>query len=433
MLAPPASPASPTCSAVCETTRIEDRTPPAGPTVPDRDATILVRRDVRRVAYVIDTMSCDTAGTQKQLLQTIQRLDRARFDPILVCLWSSAWMETAKLPCETFVLGHRGFLKPGFPAVVRRLGALLDDRRIDLVQVFFDEAIFVTWLGALLSRRRPVLVSSRRDMGLGSGNQPWYHRLFPRVLKVANRDFAAIITNAECVSAYAAHRERTPAAKFIVVRNGVDLPEAVFAPLELPGGHPAVGMVASLTPVKRHDILLAAWAQLVHAGRVDHGMLHLLGDGPLREGLERLAFELGIRDKVHFHGAVTDVTSRLASLDIGILCSDREGLSNAILEYMAAGLPVVATRVGGNPELVDEANGQLVPAADAPALASAISYLMGDESMRTRLGLVSRNRVAEIYSWDRSMSALMDLYDRLLADASRAGADRLRESINSGS
>ncbi|MBK8015280.1 MAG: glycosyltransferase [Betaproteobacteria bacterium] len=217
-------------------------------------------------------MSCDTAGTQKQLLQMIRRIDRARFDPILICLWSSPWMESADLPCDTIVLGHEGFLKWSFPGVVRRLSHLIDKHHVDLVHVFFDESIFVTWIGTLASRRRPVLVSSRRDMGLGTGNQPWYHNLFPWVLMFANRDFAAIVTNAESVSRYAARRERTQAAKFVVVHNGVDLAVTPPAASPLPGGRPAVGIVASLTPVKRHDVLLMAWATL--ARRAPLGVVH---------------------------------------------------------------------------------------------------------------------------------------------------------------
>ena len=373
---------------------------------------------VAHVAYLIDTLSCDTAGTQKQLLETIRRLDRARYIPLLVCLWESPWMRTADLPCEVVSLGHRGFLKAGFPGVVRRLGRLFDDRAIDLVQVFFDEAIFVGWLGARASRRRPVLVSSRRDMGLGAANQPWYHRLFPVVFPLVNRDYAAIIANSEMVRRHASRRERTPLAKYRLVRNGVAFPAPGEVAAAVAGAaSPVAGVacVASLTPVKRHDVLLRAWAGLPDAASAGPRHLYLLGEGPERGRLEALARTLGIEGTVTFAGAVTDVSARLAGMQLGVLCSDREGLSNAILEYMACGLPVVATAVGGNPELVDDANGVLVPPGDPDALGAAIARLLGDAAARGRLGAASRERITGQYAWDAAMNALLGCYDDLLA------------------
>lgn len=368
------------------------------------------------VVYLIDTMACDTAGTQRQLLETIRRLDRARYRPLLVCLWESPWMRTADLPCETISLGHRGFLKPGFPGVVRRLGRLFDERGIDLVQVFFDEAIFVGWLGARAARRRPVLVSSRRDMGLGAANQPWYHRLFPLALPLVNRDYAAIIANSEMVRRYAAARERTPPGKYRVVRNGVAFAPAAAGRDSAPAGagEAAVACVASLTPVKRHDVLLRAWAAVAAAEGAPRRLV-LFGEGPERARLEALAASLGVAGSVTFAGAVTDVADRLPAMQLGVLCSDREGLSNAILEYMASGLPVVATDVGGNPELVDAANGVLVPAGDPGALAAALSRLLADEAGRRRLGAASLARIRDHYAWDGAMGALMACYDDLLA------------------
>lgn len=367
------------------------------------------------VAYLIDTMACDTAGTQKQLLETIRRLDRSRYNPLLVCLWESPWMRTADLPCETISLGHRGFLKPGFPGVVRQLGRLFDERGTDLVQIFFDEAIFVGWLGARVSRRKPVLVSSRRDMGLGTANQPWYHRLFPLALPAVNRDFTAILANSEMVRRHAAARERTPLERYRVVRNGVAFPPPLApGPPPVGPGIAGVACVASLTPVKRHDVLLRAWAGLPAVAGTGAPRLFLLGEGPERARLEALAADLGIAGSVTFVGAVTDVAAWLTAMQVGVLCSDREGLSNAILEYMACGLPVVATDVGGNPELVGAGNGVLVPAGDARALGEALSRLLADEAERRRLGNASLGRIRDQYAWDRAMASLMECYDDVL-------------------
>ncbi len=376
-------------------------------------------RRVRTIIYLIDTMACDTQGTQKQLLETIRRLDRAAWSPHLVCLWESPWMRTAKLPCPVHVLGHTGFLKPGFPGVVRNLRRLYRDLGADLVHILFDEAIFVGWLAAGPVGRRPVLVSSRRDMGLGAANQPWYHRLFPMLLPVANLRFAGILANAAMIRTWAARRERTPLARYKVIRNGVDLPPPPPPRAEEPAGGVSVAIVASLTPVKRHDLLLQAWSLLPAAVRAAQPRLFVLGDGPLAGGLAAQAASLGIEDSVSFEGAVTDVARRLERMDLAVLCSDREGLSNAILEAMASGLPVVATEVGGNRELVDEKSGLLVPAGDAVALSAALATLICDGARRRRLGDNARARVAGEFAWEKAISDLTAWYEQLIVAARR--------------
>jgi glycosyltransferase involved in cell wall biosynthesis len=374
-----------------------------------------------KIAYLIDTITCDTAGTQKQLLETIRRLNRAEFEPRLICLWESPWMTNHPLPCHCTVLGYRGLLKVGFPRVVRQLANLISRDRIDIVQTFFEDSIFVAWLSALLARPRPVLLSSRRDIGLGSHNQPWYHALFGLALPIVNRHFNGIIANSEEVRTYVAMRERTPPGKIKVHYNGVTLPAA--GPASAPGSlatHDAdvwIGLVASLTVVKRHDLLIRAFARLISGGLPGTIRLVLLGEGPQRDHLEQLAQSSGVRDLVHFEGEVSDVSSYLRRLDIGVLCSDREGLSNAILEYMAFSLPVVATRVGGNPELVTQENGILVEPGDADALAQALQLLVADQHMRARMGVASRERAARLFSWDRSMADLEGYYRSLLRPA----------------
>jgi glycosyltransferase involved in cell wall biosynthesis len=374
-----------------------------------------------KIAFLIDTIACDTAGTQKQLLETIRRLNRTEFQPELICLWESPWMTHNALPCHCTVLGYRGFLKSDFPSVVRRLAQLISNRGIDIIQTFFEDSIFVGALGAIFARRRPILLSSRRDIGLGKENQPWYHELFGYALPVVNRQFTGIVANSEQVRAYVSRREKTSLAKIKVHYNGVSLPdlERRGAPPSSMSSHDAgvwIGIVASLTPVKRHDLIIRAFAEARTTMPQMNARLLLLGEGPQRAELERLAQACGVWEAVQFEGAVTNVDSYLRHLDIGVLCSDREGLSNAILEYMAYGLPVVATDVGGNSELVNASNGILVPPNDVSALAQALSTLVGDKGLRARLGHASRDKAHRSFSWENSMRDLEDYYRTLLAN-----------------
>ena len=311
----------------------------------------------RHIAYLIDTISTDTSGTEKQLLETIKRIDKAQFDVSLFCLRSTAWLRENTLPCPCTVLGYKGFLDISFPAVVNRLKLLMTEKQIDLLHVFFEDSIFVAYLAVKFSRLRPVLLSSRRDMGLGQQNQPWYHRLFPLVLPSVNKVYTGIVCNSEQVKEYVAKREKTPREKIKVIYNGVafspitEHKPAVFV------DNPAdvwIAIVASLSPVKRHDVLIKALARLrADLDGVKIGIL-FLGKGREKENLIQLARKENVQDFVHFEGAVQNVSEYLQHVDIGVLCSDREGLSNAILEYMAGGLPVVATAVGGNTELVSK-------------------------------------------------------------------------------
>lgn len=365
-----------------------------------------------KIGYLIDTIESDTAGTQKQLLEVIGRLDRSIFEPCLICLRESIWMKNNDdLPCDAYILGYKGILKPNLTIVINRLSALMDRIRIEILQTFFEDSIFVGWLGVLFSRCKPALLSSRRDIGLGNA-RPWYHRFYRAALPIVNLGFDGIVANSEAVRKYVASHEVVPPAKIKVIHNGVSLPDRDGA---MPGGRgdndaPVIGLVANLYPVKRVDLFLRALF-LLRQGLPDLRFRAVVcGDGPERQSLLNLADRLGLGSIVEFAGKVKDVDSYLSRLDIGVLCSDREGLSNAVLEYMAHALPVVATAVGGNPELVDRRNGFCVEPGRPEALADALIRLCADRGLRLKLGMASFDRLKSSYSWEKSMRELEGYY-----------------------
>ncbi len=371
-----------------------------------------------RVAFLIDTISCDTAGTQKQLLETLQRLNRRYVLPHLICLYRSQWMAENPLPCACTVLGYRGFIKSDFSGVVVQLAEMIRSHGFNVLHTFFEESIFVGYLGAMFSRQSPVLLSSRRDMGLGQENQPWYHTLFPLVLPFVNKRFDGIVANCHAVARYVSQREKTTIKKIQVILNGISFPDKPFGkPLffkTLPNNLICIGIVASLTPVKRHDLLLRAVANIMEEVSCPPLMVICLGEGPEMYHLKALARKLKVESHLFFPGVVKDVSFWLYQLDIGVLCSDREGLSNAVMEYMACGLPVIVTKVGGNTELVDEENGICVPPGDVDALATAMIKLIRDSSLRSRMGKASLEKLKRCFSWQRSLMELELYYRRLL-------------------
>ncbi len=364
-----------------------------------------------RVAYLADTIVSDTAGTEKQLLETIRRLDRNAFEPFLICLWQSDWLKTNGVPCPVEFLGYKGFVNLSFPGVLRRYVSLLEQHRFDIVQTLFEDSVFVAYLGEILSREPAILLSSRRDIGLGGG-QPWYHGLFTLARSHIHPSFRGIVVNAEGVKRHVMDTENVPESKLKVITNGIRMPDRVCQLPPLLAADPDatwIVITANLKPVKRLDVFLHALSTLEQSSKVRFRAA-VLGEGPERQRLLEMTRELRLEATVSFVGKVPDVLGYLQHANIGVICSDREGLSNAVLEYMACGLPVVATSVGGNSELVDESNGVLVPPGDVEALAGALRSL-GEHPLLCRgMGIRSLEKVKAGYSWERSLAELESYY-----------------------
>lgn len=207
-----------------------------------------------------------------------------------------------------------------------------------------------------------------------------------------------------------------PLDRIEVIRNGVDLSRFTAVDraearrrLNLASDRIAIGTAGRLVPVKDQALLLEALGQL--AGRGLKFVAVIAGDGPLRSSLEARATALRIHDRVRFLGHRPDVERVYAALDLFVLSSVSEGLSNTILEAMASGLPVVATRVGGADELIDEGTtGFAVPASNAAALGDAIERVARDPELLTRMGRAGRDRALRHFGLDRMLSNYTNVY-----------------------
>jgi glycosyltransferase involved in cell wall biosynthesis len=239
--------------------------------------------------------------------------------------------------------------------------------------------------------------------------------------RMANRILASFPRAVCAVSAeLGAHlvAEGFPQSQVEVVHNGIDvgpLPNAaerreVRAALGANDDAIVVGSVARLDPVKDLGSLLHAAAALRVTGR--SVVVALVGDGPERPALEQLAGSLGIAGNVRFLGHRDDARRWLAGWDLYVNCSVSEGVSLTILEAMAAALPVVATKVGGTPEVLDHTSGVLVPARDPSALAAALATLTLDSARRSRLSGGARARVEASFTLDRMVRSYADIYRR---------------------
>lgn len=364
-----------------------------------------------RIAYLVDTISTDRAGTEKQLIGLIERLNKEDFEPYLISLSASRWLRKNVLPCESLTLGYKGFIKLNSTAVIGQLVKLIEDYRFHIVHTFFKDSIFVGVAAKLLSKSKPALLSSRRDLGLGS-DELWYHKLYRTVFPLLNHLFNGVVTNSEVIRDWVIQEEKLPRRKIKVIYNGIELPKGQIENPPIFDTYHArlwVGIVANLKPIKRVDVFIRAIAHLKKNSGLDFRAI-ILGDGYESDRLKELTKTVGVADIVHFMGSVQNVTDYLQKMDIAVLCSDREGLSNAILEYMACGLPVVATAVGGNTELVDSTNGICVPPANYIALANAIKKLAESENLGKEMGKNSLQKVKQHYTWDKIIPRWEDYY-----------------------
>ena len=232
-----------------------------------------------------------------------------------------------------------------------------------------------------------------------------------------------VVAVSEDAAEVARRRERVPPRKLRVIHNGVDI--VAFAPPRYESGSgERVIHVARLNLIKDQPTLLRA-ARLV-ADAAPAFQLDLVGDGPERGALQKLRDDLGLEGRVHFLGERGDVAALLGAADVFVLSSIGEGLSLTLLEAMASGLPVVATRVGGNAEVVVQGRtGLLVPPGSPSELADAILSLFRDPERARRMGEAGRRRVEEAFNLRRVAAAYEGLYRELLA---RKAAGRLSRS-----
>ena len=311
----------------------------------------------------------------------------------------------------------------------RRLRSLLRKERYDLIHVHTPVAAWLTRLAAKRTGQGPVLYTAHGFHFFRGA--PWhYWLLFYGAERIAARwTDGLIVVNGEDF-ARAQRMGFEPGKNLFLVHGvGVDLSrygeaqasrEEVRAALGLPSRGLVVTCVAEFTPTKNHAQLLAAWPKVARTVPTAH--LLLVGDGRLRGKLEEGAKRASL-SRVRFLGFRCDVPQILAGSDVFVLPSRREGLPRSVLEAMATGLPVVATDVRGNRDLVEDGvNGFLVQVGDVDGLAHALLRLLGDQDLRKRMGQAGREK-AQAYSLARVLEEMAAVYRRYLP---RTGAGARR-------
>lgn len=355
--------------------------------------------------------SAQIGGTEMMNFRTWQQLNKTQFS-VQICFLDD-WGPVAGLyraaGCEPICLHAR---QRPWPSVWRRLRHLLAAAPPHIIHIFGTRA---NVLGRAAARHCPQLrvISGQRSVGSGRRLAPWVERLTAPWVHL-------YVANSRAGAEWLQRRAKVPPAKIRVIHSGLDstpfataVPGQVRPSLGIGAQEPVLVSIGNLRKVKDQETLLQA-AQRLRA-RGCHFHLLLVGDGGRRAVLEALASRLSVQPVVHFLGRRTDVSDILADADIKVLSSRSEGLPAAIMEAMAAGLPVVATAVGGVPELVlDGQTGLLVPPSDPAALAAALAALLQDPGRRRRLGQAGQRRLQTHFRLETQVAALEQTYRALL-------------------
>lgn len=367
----------------------------------------------RKLLVVSDEM--EVGGSQRQIAYLLGGIDRARWQPELLFFRNPSHL-VDELRAQGIVVHHlpkKGRLDPGF---VLAYSSLLRRNRYELVHAFSLTAELWTLVARMLAwpARKPLLVSSVR--GLYLTEPDWFWRIKRRIFKGS----AAIIANAKAGAVAAASRSGVARERFDVIPNGIlpiapladDQRQALRASLDLPAGRTLGLFVGRLVVQKNVSCLLRAMGRLPADARP---YLVLAGDGPLRSEIEAMRMQLNLQDDVHLLGERTDARRLMGAADFLVLPSAYEGMSNVVMEAMASGCPVLASDVGGNPELVEDGlTGLLFPSDDDAALAQCLERLSSDPALRTRLSAQALQRMQTRYSVDSLVSSTMAVYDRCL-------------------
>jgi glycosyltransferase involved in cell wall biosynthesis len=366
------------------------------------------------VAYFIHNLSI--GGAERHLLMVFKHLDRRRFHPILFCLGDGGqrmlYEELWSLGVETVNIGFPNrWVNPKTLSKTLTVAAMLYRRRVKIVHGYLFEGNLI---GALAGRLAgiPIVIGSKRSID--------HYR---RLQKLASRLTTCMVTrmtaNSRAVREYVLRHTPGSRGKVVVIPNGIDIPPSVNgsastrAKWHIPPGAPVIGTVARFFWKKNYSCFLDMAAKV--SAKQPNVYFMAIGDGPQLPQMRRKALELGLGARIIFAGWQKQPEKLLRLFDVYVCASLIEGMSNAMLEAMAQNLPVVATAVGGNSDVVSQGTtGYLVPTDDPDALAAAVIELINHPELRLRMGKAGRRKVCAQFSSRKMVGKIERLYKELL-------------------
>jgi len=380
----------------------------------------------RRIAYLITSL--DVGGSERQLVGWVRGLPKDKYECHVICLSgfgplesdaraAGAILHDLRYPRRRAPGTIRGSTLPSALMAWLRLVRLLRKLRPDVLHTLIPACNILGGAAGRIARVRSMMCT-KLALGHYRDNSP----ILARLENIIDPWFDLIHCKSQAIIEDVLRREPVPREKLRLVYNGIDLsrfeslPDALTVrnELGLRVDDLVVGTVANLIPYKGHkDIIEAARLLLPKNPRLK--FLWVGRDDGIGESLFRYASELGVRECIVYVGPRSDVPRLMAGMDVLLSASHEEGFSNVVLEAMAARLPVVATRVGGNPEaVVDGITGIIVEPRNPVSLASGLEKVLEDDETRRRMGLAGRARVEQEFSYEAMIRGLDRLYDELL-------------------
>lgn len=358
------------------------------------------------VRYLLPAMGL--GGAERHVIALASGLRKRGYDAGVVCLFEEGVLaeevRQKEIPFACLDLPRRWGA-----GTMRGVYRWLRENPADILHTYLFGFHFYAGLPARMLRTS-VILSTRREIALWrKGRHVWAENL-------GNLFTDGVICCSDAVEQWTLETEKVRRAKVFTIRNGVDLDrfaapgggEAIRRGLGIPSEAPVVGTVANFSPDKGYPHLLDAARRVLE--EIPAAYFLFVGSGPLLEDMKKAAQAMPGSGRLIFAGARDDVPALLDAMDVFTLASVTEGFPNVVLEAMAAGKPIAATRVGGIPELIASGeDGVLVPPADGPALAQALLGLLRDPSEAADLGARAREKVRK----DFSMQGMMDRYENL--------------------
>lgn len=362
--------------------------------------------------YLIDTYKNPHAGTESQLYNLVANMDHSKYIPELTVFRHSEYLATNGFPCESTVLPIRRMLSPISLYRIAAFARKIRKKGFRLVHIFFNDASII---GPPILRLFGIrVIISRRDMGF------WYTPVNLALLRINSLFVNAVAANCHAVKTITHEKEYIPLKKIRVIYNGYRTSSGQKINHSNPGdkdiefikNNRTVGIVANIRPIKRIADLINAFYFVSRKHSDAH--LVIIGGGDAIE-LKKLSSELGLSQKVHFLGARQDVDRLIRHLDVAVLCSESEGFSNALVEYMFAKVPVICTATGGNTELViNGETGYLTRVGDVYDLVNKINIVLSGTVDIKRITENAYYRVKWLCDLNYMLSQHYQLYDNVL-------------------
>ncbi len=364
-----------------------------------------------KICYIIGQLG--KGGAERQLYELVKGIDKNKFNPVVISLSKGGYWakEFRKLNIQIIELhrsGNREFLR------LFKIVKLLKAIQPTIVHTYMFSGNSYGRIAAIITRV-PIIIASERNLPVIGKDKNYYMICIDKLLAFFSH---AIICNSFMASQSLIDVYSFNVEKVFTVQNGIDISAFVKetkSNLQKKLAKKVVGTIGSLSSQK-NQILFLDMAKIVieSFNRMDLIFL-IVGEGPLRFKLEKYSEDLGISNHVVFTGESDDIPNILKNIDVFVLTSLYEGMANVIMEAMLSGLPIVATDVGGNSELIiEDVTGFLCPSNDAKSLSDKVITLLNDEMKTKSMGQLGKMRILKEFNLERMIRETEDIYIRFL-------------------